>query len=65
MRLMGLRVLAADGDPPHFFRAIVRLIGLVICIIPLFAGFLPVLVDNRRRGVLDMLARTTVVYVAQ
>ena len=31
-------------------------------IIPLFAGFLPVLVDDRRRGLLDMIAGTVVVY---
>jgi uncharacterized RDD family membrane protein YckC len=43
----------------------VRLVGLVLSIIPLFAGFLPVLVDDRRRGLLDMMARTTVVYVAE
>jgi uncharacterized RDD family membrane protein YckC len=40
-----------------------RLIGLVLCIVPLFAGFLPVLVDDRRRGCHDMLAGTVVVYV--
>jgi uncharacterized RDD family membrane protein YckC len=35
----------------------------MLCIIPLFAGFLPVLVDDRRRGCHDMLAGTVVVYV--
>ena len=63
MRLMGLRVVAADGEPPHFFRAIVRLIGLGLAIIPLFAGFLPVLFDSRRRALQDFLARTVVIHV--
>ena len=63
MRLMGLRVVAADGEPPHFFRAIVRLIGLGLAIIPLFAGFLPVLFDGRRRALQDFLARTVVIHV--
>ena len=37
-----------------------RLIGLGLAIIPFFAGFLPVLVDDRRRGIHDMLAGTVV-----
>ena len=63
MRVMGLRVTVADGsDPPGIYRSIVRLIGLVLAIIPFFAGFLPVLVDDRRRGIQDMLAGTVVQY---
>jgi uncharacterized RDD family membrane protein YckC len=62
MRLMALRVLAADGEPPHLARSIVRLVGLGLAIIPLFAGFIPVLFDERRRGVHDLLARTVVVH---
>lgn len=65
MRLMGLRVMDEAGGHPSVWRSTVRLIGLVLCIIPLCAGFIPVLFDDRRRGVLDMLARTTVVYVAE
>ncbi len=37
------------------------MIGLVLSIVPLFAGFLPVLFDRRRRGLADMLAGTVVV----
>jgi uncharacterized RDD family membrane protein YckC len=63
MRLMALRVLDASGGHPGVVRSTVRLIGLALCIIPLFAGFLTVLVDDRRRGCHDMLAGTVVVYV--
>lgn len=63
MRVMALRVLDPAGGHPGIVRSFVRLIGLALCIIPLFAGFLPVLVDNRRRGCHDMLAGTVVVYV--
>ena len=63
MRLMALRVQDASGAHPGVVRSTVRLIGLALCIIPLFAGFLPVLVDDRRRGCHDMLAGTVVVYV--
>lgn len=60
MRMMDIRVSTADGTPPSVSRAVVRLIGLCLAIIPLFAGFLPVLVDDRRRGIHDMLAGTVV-----
>jgi len=62
MRLMHVRVVARNGRPPSFGRGLVRLAGLVLAIIPLFAGFLPVLVDDRRRGLADMLAGTVVLY---
>ena len=62
MRLMQLRVMTADGERPHLVRSLVRVVGLALAIIPLFAGFLPVFFDARRRGVHDMLARTVVVH---
>jgi uncharacterized RDD family membrane protein YckC len=62
MRMMDLRVCTADGEPPGVGRSIVRVVGLALAIIPLFAGFLPVLVDDRRRGIHDMLARTVVLH---
>ena len=60
MRMMRLRVAGPRGDPPGVGRSLVRLIGLVLAIIPLFAGFLPVLVDERRRALQDFMAGTTV-----
>jgi uncharacterized RDD family membrane protein YckC len=62
MRLLGLRVVGPDGGHPRTARAVVRLVGLVLAIVPLFAGFLPVLVDDRRRALQDFLAGTVVVY---
>ena len=62
MRAMRLRVVTADGTPPSFWRAFVRLIGLLLAIVPLFAGFLPVLFDSKRRALPDYLARTVVLY---
>jgi uncharacterized RDD family membrane protein YckC len=60
MILMQLHVTDARGDPPSFPRSAVRFIGLILSIIPLFAGFLPILFDARRRGLADFLAGTTV-----
>jgi uncharacterized RDD family membrane protein YckC len=62
MRLLGLRVRTPSGGAPSVGRSIVRLVGLVLAIVPLFAGFVPVLFDDRRRGLADFMARTVVVY---
>jgi uncharacterized RDD family membrane protein YckC len=62
MRLLGVRVLDRDGVPPGLVRSLVRLVGLVLAIIPCFAGFLPTLVDERRRALQDFLAGTVVLY---
>jgi uncharacterized RDD family membrane protein YckC len=62
MRLLHLRLQGDTGRPPSFGWAVLRAIGTVIAIIPLFAGYLPVLFDDRRRGLPDFLARTIVVY---
>ena len=61
-RLMRIRVCEADsGEPPRPWRAFVRLGALALAVIPLFAGLLTILVDNRRRGLHDMLTGTVVV----
>ena len=62
MRLMRLRVRRAAGGGISAARAVVRAIGLALAIIPFFAGFIPVLFDERRRGLPDYLADTVVVY---
>jgi len=63
MRLMRLRVVTYGGAEIHLARALIRLGGLVLSIIPLFAGFIPVLFDERRRALHDLIARTLVVRV--
>jgi uncharacterized RDD family membrane protein YckC len=52
---------AADGDLIGPSAALLRFAGLILAALPLFAGFLTILVDDRRRGVHDMLAGTVVV----
>ena len=62
-RVMGVRVLCAARDEPVRLRAaVVRLFGMVLAAIPLCAGFFLILVDDKRRGLQDRLARTVVVY---
>ena len=62
MRMMDVRVTAPSGEPPSLGRSIVRIVGLGLAIVPLFAGFLPVLIDDRRRALQDFLAGTVVVH---
>jgi uncharacterized RDD family membrane protein YckC len=61
MRLLRLRVRRV-GSPPSVGRSIARVVGTVIAIVPFFAGYLPVLFDERRRGLPDFMAGTEVVY---
>jgi uncharacterized RDD family membrane protein YckC len=60
MRLMHVRVVTRDGVSPSAARSLVRFVGLILAIIPLFAGFLPVLFDSQRRGLQDFLSGTVV-----
>jgi uncharacterized RDD family membrane protein YckC len=62
MRALGLRVTTTDGEALGLWRALVRVVGLGLAIVPLFAGFLPVLVDDRRRALQDFMAATVVIY---
>ena len=62
MRLMRLRVRRPGGAGISLGRAIIRVIGLFLAIIPLLAGFIPALFDPRRRALPDYLAGTVVVY---
>ena len=62
MRLMGLRVMTDSGAHPSASRSVIRLIGLGLAIVPLFLGFVPVLLDARRRALQDFMAGTVVVY---
>jgi uncharacterized RDD family membrane protein YckC len=62
MRLAHLRVVDRSGAPPSLVRAAVRFPLLIVAMIPGFAGLLPVLFTEERRGLHDYLAGTVVVY---
>jgi uncharacterized RDD family membrane protein YckC len=59
-RVMRCKVVSANGDRIGVRRALVRCVGLVLAALPLFAGFLRIPFDRRRRGFHDRLARTVV-----
>lgn len=60
-RLLGLRVVDAQGAPPGIVRGFVRSLFTLAGEIPLFAGYLWALFDRQRRTWHDHLATTWVV----
>ena len=56
-----MRVTNHDEQPPGTGRAILRFVRLLLAIVPLFAGFIPMLLDRRRHGLQDYLLGATVV----
>jgi uncharacterized RDD family membrane protein YckC len=61
-RLMRIRVRRSDRDEPlRPRRSLLRLVGMVLAAIPLLLGFLPILLNDRRRGLHDLLGRSVVV----
>jgi uncharacterized RDD family membrane protein YckC len=60
-RIMGVRIVSADGRRVKPGQAVRRLIGWILSL-PLLWGFLIALVDDRRRAFDDRLAGTLVVY---
>ena len=63
MRALGIKVLTTKGDRLLPRRGLLRVIGMGLAAIPLMAGYLPILITDRRQGLPDFLARTVVVYV--
>jgi uncharacterized RDD family membrane protein YckC len=60
-RIMGLRVVRTDGSRVTGKTSLKRFIGYIIAL-PLFWGYLIVLVDNRRQAFQDHFADTFVIY---
>jgi uncharacterized RDD family membrane protein YckC len=59
-RLMGIRVFSEISDRIRIRQAVLRFGALLLAALPLGAGFLPVLTDDRRRGLHDKIAKTVV-----
>ena len=60
--VMGVRVVRVDGRPMTFLTGLVRYFGYWVSLLPLGLGFFWVVVDNRRLGFHDHMAKTCVVY---
>ncbi len=62
-RLLGIRVTNIDGGDIGPWQAIRRYFGLVLAALPLGLGFVPVLFNDRRRGLQDWIGGTVVRWV--
>lgn len=60
--LMGLRVLRHDGRRLSGRQALVRTLAYALSALPVYLGFINILLDDRRRGWHDILAGTVVVH---
>ena len=60
-RVMQIRVVTANGLPIKPARAVVRWVGLFLAALPLLAGYVMILFNDKRRGLMDYMARTVVV----
>ncbi len=58
---MAIRVVRSDGRPVGVGAALLRLVGYLFSSLLLFAGFVMIVFDRRRRGLHDRLADTVVV----
>jgi uncharacterized RDD family membrane protein YckC len=65
-RVMEIRVVRADdGRVLRPWRSLMRLLGLMLAALPLFLGFLPILLNDRRRGLQDWIGGSVVVGVPE
>lgn len=62
-RLMGARVVGADGEPIGYVRALGRTAATCVSALLLGVGFLAVAVRRDKRGLHDLIAGTRVVRV--
>jgi uncharacterized RDD family membrane protein YckC len=64
-RLLGMRVQSTDGSGLGFLQSVRRFVGAILAMIPLGAGFLLILFDDRRRGLQDRIGGTVVRWVPE
>jgi uncharacterized RDD family membrane protein YckC len=62
MAVFGLQVVNAQGGPITARQAVLRTIGLVLCLLTLGIGFIGIIFQRERRALDDLLAGTAVVY---
>lgn len=62
MRVLGIRVTTVTGERLKPRRSVLRVAAMMVAAIPFFAGYLLVLIDDRRMGLHDLIARTVVRY---
>jgi uncharacterized RDD family membrane protein YckC len=61
-RVMGVRVVRMDGQRMKVSNSLRRIVMYAVSMVPLFLGFLWILIDDERRGWHDKVAKTCVIY---
>lgn len=64
MLAMGIRLVRTDGQPLTWITGLLRYVGYVLSIIPLFLGLLWILWDRNKQGWHDKIAHTLVIRTA-
>jgi len=62
MALLGIRVVATDGDPITPKQAVIRTLTLPLSFLLMGLGFIGILLNKDRHALHDRLAKTVVVY---
>jgi uncharacterized RDD family membrane protein YckC len=62
MTFLGLRILSEEGEPIRPRKALRRIAGMILAVIPAGLGYLGVLLDERRRGWQDRFGDSVVLY---
>jgi len=62
MAVFGVQVVTAQGGPISPKQAILRTLGLGLCLLTLWIGFLGIVYQRERRALNDFVAGTAVVY---
>lgn len=65
MRFMRIKLALVDGRELRPRDSIRRLFGMALAAIPFMLGYLPVLTNDRRRGLQDRIGHTEVTYVRE
>lgn len=61
-RIVGVRVVRFDGERMRAGNAVRRIVMYFVSMLPLFLGFIWILIDDERRGWHDKVAGTCVIY---
>jgi uncharacterized RDD family membrane protein YckC len=62
MRALGIRVTTVAGERLTPRRSVLRVASMIAAAIPFFAGYVLILINDRRMGLHDVIARTVVRY---
>jgi uncharacterized RDD family membrane protein YckC len=60
-RVMELKIIREDGKPLTYQDALLRYLGYIVSVIPLFLGYFWIIWDDKKQGWHDKIAKTYVI----